>query len=251
MEFEGRETIHKIQKIAQGITPSGFIEYKKIDFPTINLYWRCFSNFCAILVLLDENYAEEAFSLSRSLFTDSMRLMQISELGDNRASLTLGWINDSFKQMKGLFYKAKELGIDPDPSEAIEHINAQQTKLQAYMKRIGVEKLQKFRPEVDAAIRYGRKEDYWFFYLSHEMVHGTDTSFIFRREKIANDTFGLYAQSRDLEFLIRVSTFAGKSMLDAIESVVNILSWDLTEDIDKLRSKLNDIQSRDFNEKIN
>jgi hypothetical protein len=110
----------------------------------------------AVILLLGQRYGEEALSLARSLFKDSMRLLQIAEAGDARAGLSLGWMNHSYEEMKGLFHKARQLGFDPDPSGALDHLTEQQSKLKDYMRRNNVSRLDKFRSTEDAAKRYGR-----------------------------------------------------------------------------------------------
>ena len=242
-EFDKREAFHRILQAAQQIRPQGVSEYKTHDAPTLSLYWRCVSTLGAILVLLDERYGEEALSLSRSLFNDSMQLLQIAEAGDARAGLTLGWMNRSYEEIKGLFKKARELGVDPDPSEALKYFANQQSGIQTYMRKHDVEKLRKFRSPEDAAIRYGRRVDYWTYLLAHEMVHGSDASFAFRREQIEDDVFGLCGQSRDPKFLTAVGAFAGKSVLDSMRAVSDVFDWALPSDYEELRSDIDKIAS--------
>lgn len=237
-EWEKPKLLDRVLEASREIKPEGLSEYKTHDAPLLSLYWRCVSVYGAILLLLDQRYGEEALSLARSLFTDSMRLLQIAEAGDARSSLSLGWLNNSYEEMKGLFHKARQLGLDPDPSDALNYIAEQQLKLQNYMRRNNVSKLDKFRSPEDAAKRYHRQEDYWWYFLAHEMVHGSDAAFVFRREKIRANTFELFNQSPNPEFLIKVGVFAGKSMLDAMYSVSSVFQWDLPPDYDNLKLKI-------------
>jgi hypothetical protein len=79
------------------------------------------------------------------------------------------------------------------------------------------------------------------YYLAHEMVHGSDASFTFRREKIGADTFALHSQSSNPEILLEVGVFAGKSMLDAMNAVSTVFQWDLPLDYEYLKMKIESI----------
>jgi hypothetical protein len=188
--------------------------------------------------LTREQMAERRAEGIRLLQSGKMSQVQIAEAGDARACLSLGWMNNSYEEMKGLFHKARQMGLDPDPSDVLDYIAEQQSKLQNDMRRNNVSKLKKFRSAEDAAKRYSCQEDYWLYFLSHEMVHRSNASLLFRREKIGPDTFAQYYQSPNTNFLIKVGVFAGKSMLDAMKAVSSVFQWNLPQDYDNLRLKI-------------
>ncbi len=129
MDYLGREAFHRLVIIAKDIRPEGVREYKRYDEVTLKLFWRSLNLYTAILLLLDHWHVDEALSISRSLFSDSMRLLQISELGSERASLSLEWLNRSYNENLGLLHKAKELGIVDDITDAEEQIKKRQASL--------------------------------------------------------------------------------------------------------------------------
>ena len=237
--------MNRVIEIAKNIRPSALTEFKTYDIATLQIFWRCYSLCRAIILLLREKFAEEALALSRALFTDSLNLSELAEVGDRRAELALGWMNRSYEEMKGLVRNAHRLGIENNPTETLNGISRQQSDLQAYASRIGVKRLRKFRPELDAAKRYDRQDDYLTYLISHEMVHGSDIAFLFRRRKLANGSLALFAQTSDAEALDAVAAFAALSLLAAISSVASIYSWPLPTDFESLRQKIKELSTAD------
>ena len=169
---QARDTVRKI-------SPRGVLESKTADAFVLFLYWRSIRLFDGIVALLEKDLPEEALILGRSLFVDALRLAEIEAAGAKRAALVLGWANTSIEEKKGLIKDASKLGLEPDPSPILRQLDEEQRKLHAYGRRHGVGKPGKFLSERAAAIKYGRTHDFWTYALAHELVHGSDASFIF------------------------------------------------------------------------
>jgi len=234
----------EIINAAISIAPDTEIKLPITDTFVLGSYWRSISLFRGVVELLKSNLSEEALILSRSLFTESMRLMEISQADKRRGSLILGWANQSYNEIKGLFLEAHRLGLDPDAEKVVTHYEQQQQKLQNYARRHSVGRFGKFRPEGDAAKRFGRQDDYWTFLLSHAMVHGSDAAYVFRRKKIGESAITLFPNTNDPAIVASVGIFAAKSLLDGAKATAQIFSWSLPAHFDSFYERLESLVER-------
>ena len=175
------------------------------------------------------------------MFTDSLRLAELAEFPNQRPRLILGWMNHSFHELKGLFHSAAKIGLDKDPAPVLAKLSEQQREIHLLRAKLGIARLGKFRPEGDAAKRYGRADDFWTFLLSHEVIHGSDAAFLFRRSPIAEGRMELFAQTADLKMVEAVGAYAALSMMMAVSSVSTIFQWALPADFADVRERLEHI----------
>ena len=71
-------------------TPQEVIELSPPDSQALGMYWRCVSLFRSLLILHDDHYPEEALFLARSLFEESLQLMQLNDAGTERKRILIG-----------------------------------------------------------------------------------------------------------------------------------------------------------------
>jgi hypothetical protein len=116
--------------------------------------------------------------------------------------------------------------------------------MHAYGRRHGVGKPKKFLPEREAAIRYGRTHDFWTYALAHEIVHGSDTSFIFNRGKVTADTVAIRDRTFDPKILLGAACFAVKSLLQAARATANVFGWHGADQLDQLFKEATDLEER-------
>ena len=235
---ESFDLFNRVSDLVRHLPPRGKINLPIHDSLILAMYWRSLSLFRGVMTLLEKNLAEEALILGRSLFTESLWLMELSEAEAHRARLVLGWMRHSYEEIKGLFREAQRMGLDQNAGEVIAHYVSQQGKLQDYARRHGIGPFKKFRSQADAAKRFGRHDDYWTYLLSHEMVHGSDAAFVFRRRKINKDAFAVFSETTDPEIVEAVGAFAAKSLLAAAKATIHIFHWQQPAEIDILYQKL-------------
>src|SRR5262245_26993715 len=82
------------------------------DKYAMETYWRCLGLFEGARHLLARGLAQEAGILGRSLFTDSLRLMELDAAGDARGGFCLAQETMSLREMEGLAREAHRLGYD-------------------------------------------------------------------------------------------------------------------------------------------
>jgi len=73
-----------------------------------------------------------------------------------------------------LIREAHMAGLEKSPDAVLAALQDEQVKLQKFGRSNGIGRLKSFLQSKEAALRYGRNDDYWTYALSHEMVHGSD-----------------------------------------------------------------------------
>jgi hypothetical protein len=224
-----------------------------VEIPThlgfvLSMFWRCLRLYDGILVLLKSELPEESAFLARSLFEDSLRLKQLQEEPEARIALVLGWVNRSLNEKRGLMQMAKSIGLDEDIAGALAAIENDRAKLLRYAARHSVTALRSFLSVKAAAIRYGRKDDFWTYEWAHESVHGSDAAYMFSRKKLADQTAGMHAKTGDPEILASFAEFAARSVTEATLSAFAILDWPppqgLSAPADEMRAILDEHATR-------
>jgi len=240
-----RELLEQIKEKVLSSTPSEIRTSESIDNLTLQIalpmYWRCVGLFRSVLILLDNNQPEEALILARSLFAESLRLMELDAAGTERAGILYGHYAQSLERNKWLLHKAKRWEVVDDITNQLRSIENQKGELETYRKRHGIGKSGKFSSEENAAIKLGRQKNLWTFELSHRMVHGELVSQMFRRRPVGSGGHAIYSYTNytsDPKILAGVGEFAAESMTHALHATANIFGWTVSSELQELIKKL-------------
>jgi hypothetical protein len=76
-----QELLNQIEERMLATLPPEGVSLTPADLIAAGMYWRCMSLFHSIILLLNNNQPEEALMLSRSLFTDSLRMRGLEAAG--------------------------------------------------------------------------------------------------------------------------------------------------------------------------
>ena len=149
-----------------------FVQTTPIDAYVLITYWRIVSLLQGVRLLLGARLPEEAFILSRQMFTDSLQLMEIARRGPDRASLILGELNRTLTEWEDLERQALSLG-DRDESDVrvLEHVAKKRKEIEGVRRRKGIGQLGRFRSEKQLATDHGRLDEYIDFEFAHRIVH--------------------------------------------------------------------------------
>lgn len=215
-----------------------------LEMPTAHIYilgtyWRGIRLYEAVLTLLQAQLPEEAAIVARSAFVDSLRLRELADDPENRDARLLGWANESINEKVGLIKEAMSLGLETEGDSLLSTFEEERSQLQAYAKRHGISKFRTFLPPREAALRFGRKDDYWTYAWSHEAVHGSDAGWMFSRRKVSAGSVGLFGKTSDPEILVGFAAFAAASVVDAAFASALIFGWKLPPIVKDL---LNEVQ---------
>lgn len=230
-----RELLERIKEQARSTPPQIPFEVTPPDAQILGMYWRCVSLFRSLLILLDNNYPEEALILARSLFEDSLRLMDLKDAGTDRETILVGYRAEMLERQESLFSRvAEELGLTQDASDVVEHVRRQKRELENYRKRKGIGKRKKFNSVKDAAIKRNRQEDLWTYLLSHAMVHGEDTAHLYRRRKVGTDAIAFFSHTSDPDILAETGAFAARSIAAAVYATAGMFGWAVSPELQEL-----------------
>lgn len=222
-----RQFLEEVLDLAHGLSPEGEFEVSIPDSVAIGMYWRCTRLFRATIVLLEDKLPEEALIIARSLYLESLFLMELSEAETEKESLELGWLNHSYIELRGLFLEAQRAKIDKDVSDVMTQIDKQQQNLQKYSKDHGVGKLLRFGNVSKLSIKFNRQEDYWIYLLSHQIVHSTDAANFYSRKKRGENEYAYYGQTGDINLIIEVGHYSARSLLMVVLAVSTIFDWQI------------------------
>lgn len=225
--------------------PTGELELPTARSHILGMFWRTRRLYEATLVLLKAEMPEEAAFIARSLFEESLKLRQMAAEPADRDRLILGWVNRSLDEKVGLLKVAKEMGLDNDIEAGLERLRAERESLQGYCRRHGIVGLASFRSTKDAAVRYGRRENYWMYEWAHDSVHGTEIAWMFARRKVSADTVLFHAKTNDERLRAAWIAFAANSITDATLAACEIFGWPARESLvstDKAIEKLLETQ---------
>ncbi len=237
-----KERIQRIEEEIRAAHPREAFEVTPVDGLILGMYWRCVSLYRGVLVLLNNNQPEESLMLGRSLFAESLRLMELAEAGPDRAAFVLQYATESLNRMKGLFaYDAQRFGLTEDTSDVLAHVEQQLKALNNYRERHGISKPKRFSSETDAALRLNRQKDLWTFKLSHQVVHGEDAAHLFRRRNLGDARVAFFSNTADPDILAESGVFAARSVAHALYATANIFNWDLSP---KLQNLIADLERR-------
>lgn len=234
-----RGLLERIKEKVLSSSPSKEITVATADGLTLGMYWRCVSLFRSVLILLDNDQPEEALILARSLFAESLRLMELEDAGTEREAILLGYYVQSLERSKALFgQEAERLGLTDDISDVLANVEKQRRGLDDYRRRKGIGRLGRFSTEKNAATKLNRKEDLWTFLLSHGMVHGEDAAQLFRRRKVGSDLMAFCSHTNDPDVLAEVGAFAARSVSHALYAAASIFGWEVSSELQKLTEDL-------------
>jgi hypothetical protein len=181
------------------------------------MYDRVVSCAKAVLALVQLNQAEEGFIIGRSMFEDTLRLLQIEEAGEQRAAFLLGWFNVSYERLRDVF------GRD-DPSIQ-EHTRRMQAEIQTAMGRLGISRLLRFLPPKEAANRFHLTDEYKDYVFAHEVVHGGELAHRLRRGRLGGGKNGMVVlgEAQLAEFRPACAIFATKMLLLSTRAIATII----------------------------
>jgi hypothetical protein len=139
------------------------------------LFDRCRSTFGAIRVLVERDgpdYGQEATVLVRSMFTESLMLMELATSKESRRiELLMGWAVDGVDSLIGLMNEAKARG--DDTKKEVAALQARRATHLEYARRHGARVRTSWKPNEKQLADKHNRDDYLSFRITHHFVHGS------------------------------------------------------------------------------
>ncbi|NKB88812.1 MAG: hypothetical protein GKS06_11400 [Acidobacteria bacterium] len=194
------------------------------------MFWRSRRLYEAILFLLDAAQPEEAAILARSLFEDSMRLMELAEDENKRDARIIWWMNDSIQRAFNLQRGDPAFEVEDRLILSRHELEGRRAGLQRYAAYHGVTKYERFSSPKDAATRFDRKMSYSLYMWAHQATHGNDAVWGVAAVKRPEGGELLNAKTADVLWLKMVANFAIQAVFDAMIAAASVLGWAVPEE---------------------
>jgi Family of unknown function (DUF5677) len=205
------------------------------------LYDRCRSTFGAIALLAGQGFGQEAVSLGRSLFTESLMLAELAEADEpRRVELVIGWSIATIDDLEGVLREA--LADGDDFAEQLEGLTSIRAELEGYARRHDVG-TQRWRPNEKALAQKHDRDGYGDFRLAHHFVHGS-TFAVSQRYTKREDVVWIGGQARKGPWALPAVLFAAQSLVYAVRSTCTILGLEEPADLDELLNRIEDLGRR-------
>jgi hypothetical protein len=217
----------------------------------LGIYARTRSYFQATLLLIRNGFSDEALTVGRSLFEDSLRLGIVANTEDEVRQIDglIGWLLDGVTRATGLYSEARILGVGHSHDEVITALEGERDKMIRYRERNGSgRKISPIFAEQElkkVALGQDRSDSWWLHELADHMVHGNYFAHVLRQEKSADGDIALIAvRNPKPQALIDVVAFATESMVLSHRSICAIFELHDMPELDKLLDDLEQLQEQ-------
>jgi hypothetical protein len=223
----------ELAAVAKPIGVGSPVSYPRHFLEVWATFDRCRSFFGAICLLARHDFGEEAVVLARSLFGDSLMLMELAAVDEARQiEIVAGFLMTTLNSQQGIAREAQRRG--EDASDDLARIQGQRADLEDYARRHGVSARSWKLNEKDLATKY--KREYLDFRVAHLFVHGSAFAAAQRYSEEGDDVW--IGRPSTSDWATAAVLFAASSLVCAIEAVCTIVGWPQPEELADLRSRI-------------
>ena len=215
---------------------------------TLGMYVRTRSYFRASLTLAKDGLADEAFTLGRSLFEDSLRLAVLAEAEDEveRIDGLIGWLLDGVNRSIGLYREAKNLGVGQEHEAVISYLENERIKMVNYRERRGsgqrVSPMFSEQQLRKVALADGRSGAWWLHEVGDQMVHGNYFAHQMRHSKADDGSARIAIQQVRPKGLVDIVAYTVESVVVSHQSLCEILDLPEMPELTELVNELEGLQ---------
>ena len=235
-----REDLELLDEIgeAAGRIGVGDADMARHELEVLALFDRCRSTFGAIRWLLRGNFAHEAVTLGRSLFTESLMLAEVARADEpRRVELVVGWALEGLADFEGILKEGRARGDDTEGE--LKRVVAMRDRLEKYATGHGA-RVRRWKPdEKELSDAHGRGGEYLDFRMAHHFVHGSALAAQQRYSPRADGIVVIGGAAADTETWGKPAGFlAGSSLIFAARAACTILREEPPGDLDALAARL-------------
>jgi hypothetical protein len=196
-------------------------------YEAATLFSRSRSQFIAIRRLLEDGLQEEAFTLSRGLFTDSLRLEYLAAAStETREAIFLHRQREAYTAFRAKFgARRRKLDLEGLSDEELVRVHQELRKIKARARRLGVDIGTGYPSDESLASQFGREEDFWVHLISHDAVHGSQLM-LRRRTSSRGDFVAIATRDFDPEWMCGIGIHSMKAALRSHIYASALLGWD-------------------------
>lgn len=184
-----REFLRQAEEVGQGAPEGVEIDMPLAMYEVATVFSRTRSQLIAIRLLIENGLLEEALSLSRGLFTDSLRLEFLgAESPEVRESVFLNRQREAYRSFRVKFGEGRRaLGLEGLTAEEVERV--------------------------------------WVQQLSHEAVHGNQLMLRWRTSR-TGDSLAIETRSYDVDRMCAIGIYCMKTALRSRVVAAGMLPWE-------------------------
>lgn len=183
--------------------------------------------FGAIRVLLDVDRALEAHILSRPLFEDALRLEFFAGLSpEGREAVFLHRQFSMWTDMQAKYGDLRSsLGQRSLTDEERATIRARLADIERRRARLGV-KPRPYPSPKDLALRFGYRDDFWLYSITHDAVHGTSLGRMTQVRFREGGEADIEERANAPWFVAGLGILAMRSALRGAGAAARVIGWD-------------------------
>jgi len=215
----------------------------------LGMYAHARSYFRATVVLAKDGLADEALTLGRSLFKDSLRLAILSKTDDEVRQIDglIGWLVDGVGRAIGLYREAKKLGVGYDHEAVSDYFEDERRKMLGYRERRGsgrrVSALFSEQQLKKAALDDGRSDSWWLHEVGDQMVHGNYFAHRMRHVTADDGTALVVIQDSNPRALIDIAAYAVEPVEVSHQNICAILDLPAMPELGALVNDMEELQA--------
>ena len=216
---------------------------------SVGMYARARSYFSSVLIMIEKRRADEALTLCRSLFEDSLRLDILAALPteSDRVDAVMNWVLDGLNREVGLLKTSASTGVGEGHEDALDDalaaLDDQRKNAIAYRSERGSgQRKRNFFSEQNLESRAkatGRGGAWWMHEVGDQMVHGGHFSHRLRHEELGDNAISIDV-SFDHPALLSVVAYACESAVICHHSICSLLGFDLDEELNRWLAAIGD-----------
>jgi hypothetical protein len=195
----------------------------------VEMLSRALGLYKASVLLLSADLIDEALLLGRSLFEQSLWLAELADTdGKRRASLVLGWLNQSYIRARDLVHSGASASLEPVTSSQDEMLAAVDERIKSvrqFQREYDIGGLTEFLGTEQAARRFDRLDGWWTYELANTVAPADDTPYEMRRSESVPEIY--FTKTADAAVIATYGVFCAESVIAAHVAAAKLLEREL------------------------
>jgi hypothetical protein len=235
---ETKRLLDDVAHTAANVGGGRILKARRQHLEALALFDRCRSTFGAVRLLAESGFGQEAVGLARSIFTESLMLMELADSDERRqVELVVGWSLATVDDLDGLFVEAEKAGDDVDKPRA--GFAALRAELEQFARGHGA-RTRRWRPNEKALARTHGRDGYFDFRIAHHFVHGS-TFAVAERYSQRGDVVFIGGPGARGDWPLPAVLFASESLVHATRAAATILGLEEPPGLDELLERVEEV----------
>lgn len=208
--------------------PPNPIQMPGADRPIFEMYARALRLFRGVATLIAAESYDPAMIVGRSLFEQTLRLMELAEAGPKRTVIILSWAREGIDRDLHLVHVAEQVGLAENVDTLMTAIKRRRQEVAQLQQQLGLGKLRNSTQKLPLAKRLGLGDDYWTYEYMHQVVHGNPTPLgEFLSPGDAGEDFATWVDAEKPGELLYLAALSSKLVLYCHDATAQVFDWNI------------------------